>query len=30
MPEASREVALPASVVPKTVASKPAKRAELN
>ncbi len=30
MPEASREVALPASVVPKTVAPKAAKRAEVN
>src|SRR3978361_1718562 len=29
MPEASREVALPASVVPKTVAPKAAKRAEV-
>jgi hypothetical protein len=30
MPEASREVALPATVVPKTVAPKAAKRAEAN
>jgi len=30
MPEASREVALPATVVPKTVAPKAAKRAEVN
>ena len=30
MPEASREVAMPASVVPKTVAPKAAKRAEVN
>jgi len=28
MPEASREVALPASVVPKTASPKAAKRAE--
>jgi hypothetical protein len=30
MPEARNEVAMPASVVPKTVAPKPAKRAEVN
>jgi hypothetical protein len=30
MPEARNEVAIPASVVPKTVAPKSAKRAEAN
>jgi len=30
MPEARSEIAMPASVVPKTVAPKAAKRAEVN